>query len=184
MERVMFLLMILLAILAFGGIGCNDVVGDLPIQDAIETNSLSQSVDVDQASVNTPVNEWKMLKESTSSQSLLVKSWKLFDVVSNQRDCWIFCNENITYRDINAIEFKEDGTITAYSCFNEFYGTYTMITRGDNVFCSIRRFGGTKVGGPDLWWDTYLLIKTFTVQENELRLFYNDGKNCLVFKSL
>jgi len=177
MKKVLSLLVAITS-LALVLVDCNDN-GVKPPVDPSENQ-----VRVD-TSVSTPINEWKMLKEGSFGQSLAGTSWKLFDVIGDQPNWWTSCYELSIYADKhNTIEFKEDGTITAYSCVNWFDGSYTMITRGDDVFCNIQNFGGTKVGGIDLWWDTHSLIKTFSVQEKELKLFYNDGKNCLLFKPL
>jgi hypothetical protein len=134
-------------------------------------------------SVNVPADT---SKGGSSSQSLAGTSWKLFDVIGDDRDWWAVSDRPSNYGDkLYTLEFKDDSTFITYSWVNEFYGTYTMNFSGDDVFYSINFSSGTKVGGPpDLWWDTHLLVETFTVQENELKLFYNDGENCLLFKPL
>jgi len=136
-------------------VGCNDN-GVKPVDPNVDQNTL----------VDTS-------KGSSSYQSL-----------AGTRDWWAVWDKPSRYGDkLYTLEFKKDGTFTTYSWVNEFHGTYAVVTR-ENVY-KILSIGGTKVGGPnDLWWDIHPVGEMFTVQENELRLSYNNSKSCLVFKPL
>jgi hypothetical protein len=93
-----------------------------------------------------------------------------------------------------ALEFKEDDSFNTFSSVNEFWGKYIVLSRrdGGGYNINIVNFTGTKVGavikedvvGDDLWREAFPTITSFILQGDELRLFYNDNKNSLVFKSL
>lgn len=89
------------------------------------------------------------------------------------------------YVECYTLAFNMDGTYWARSSTNDLGGTY----EANSVTNSIRiiGLGGTKVGEVDdgtLWRNVFPTIKYFSLQDNELRLYYNNNKNYLLYKSL
>ena len=79
------------------------------------------------------------------------------------------------------IMFLDDSTFCGINTTNDIAGHYTI---ADSIF-DIDVYGGTKVGQPD-WGNMFsdvVLSHSFTYFKrinNELKLFYNDNKNCVV----
>jgi len=155
--------------------GCNDGNG-------VE----SVDRDGDQASVNAPPVD--------TPKSLAGTSWKLTGVLD-------VATGSVTpppaVREPNekyyTLEFKEDGTFYTISSINSFHGAYVEEFRENEDVHKIQitDFHGTKMYGnelnlvgDELWWTSFRTINSFTLLGKELKLFYNDGKNALVFKSI
>jgi len=83
------------------------------------------------------------------------------------------------------LKFNTDSTFSTLSSINVLGGAYKAdyITNSIHIF----NFGGTKIGETGdgyLWWDIFPTIQLFSMKENELRLYYNNKKNYLLFKLL
>ena len=83
-----------------------------------------------------------------------------------------------------SIFFMEDNTFVTYTSVNEFIGFYGVNKETQKFIIHI--MGGTKVG--ELIEDGNLYIsalkdmhQSFSLKENELRVYYNDNKNYLLF---
>jgi hypothetical protein len=90
------------------------------------------------------------------------------------------------------LEFGVDSTFRTFSSVNTFFGKYIVLSRracGEYSIYMVQ-YIGTKVYaeedfvGDNLWREAFPTIKRFVLQGDELKLFYNDNKNSLVFKSL
>jgi hypothetical protein len=138
-------------------------------------------------------------REVSSRLSLTGTTWKLYGVVDVATGLMAPPPAPIPVPEDNSgrsysLEFREDSTFSTFSSVNEYGGTYYVEEFSDNEVIykiHIENFWGTKVGavepwgGDDRWWmNSFKTIKNFTLQENELKLFYNDGMNCLIFKPL
>jgi hypothetical protein len=82
--------------------------------------------------------------------------------------------------------FGTDSSFLTFSPANDLGGGY--IADYETHSFQVTYFGGTKVGENEdgrlyarLFWEG--LIQSFSVSKNELRLYYNDNKNYLLFKS-
>jgi len=81
--------------------------------------------------------------------------------------------------------FETDNTFLTYTSANELDGIYGIDNETQSFFMFIR--GGTKVmEHPDglLFRNSINAVRSFFLQKNELRLYYNDNKNYLNFKPL
>jgi len=135
----------------------------------------------------TLTGEWKLLKESSTGQSLVGTSWKL--TIVNDAG-WPMAWETEGYGEKKfSLTFKEDGTFNTFSSINEFGGTYAEESRGGDLIykINIANFYGTKVGGDtdgsdDLWRHSFPTIDRFSLVDGVvLKLYYDGGKNYLEF---
>ena len=80
------------------------------------------------------------------------------------------------------IKLWESGTILGNSCYDDLRGKYAL--SGSNIeFLSIeKRVGGRDDDNGYDFCDALLQCKRFKITHNWLQLFYNDGKNYLIFK--
>ena len=80
------------------------------------------------------------------------------------------------------IKLWESGTISGISCYDDLRGEYAL--SGSNIeFLSIeKRVGGRDDDNGYDFCDALLQCKRFKITHNWLQLFYNDGKNYLIFK--
>ncbi|MDP4222896.1 MAG: hypothetical protein Q8868_06230 [Bacteroidota bacterium] len=80
-----------------------------------------------------------------------------------------------------AIKFKDDSTFCGVNTSNEIAGHYTM----QNSMINIDVYGGSKVGQPE-WGNMFSelvyshSITSFKKSNSQLKLFYNNNKNCVV----
>ena len=79
------------------------------------------------------------------------------------------------------IKLWESGTILGNSCYDDLRGKYAL--SGSNIeFLSIeKRVGGRDDDNGNDFCDALLQCKRFKLTNNWLQLFYNDGKNYLLF---
>ena len=85
------------------------------------------------------------------------------------------------------LTFDTDNTFQTFSSTNELQGFYKANYGSQTI--QITDFGGTKrgeIGDGYLYWnhDIWHTVQTFSLQENELRLYYNANRNYLLFKTL
>ena len=85
------------------------------------------------------------------------------------------------------LTFETDHTFSTNSSSNDLGGKYIINNSTHNF--RVLSFGGTKIneiGNGNLYvtpfWDKS--IQSFSLQKNELRLYYNDKKSYILFKSL
>jgi len=131
----------------------------------------------------TPLNaEWKLLKEGSSGQSLVGTTW-LWETVTRMN----FASPSALGNKAYTLTFGTDGTIKVYTYVNEFSGTYTVVSRGsDEIYkINIADFGGTKVGENEeldvMWSSSFPTVNSFSLKDDVLTLFYNDGRDSLVY---
>jgi hypothetical protein len=119
------------------------------------------------------------------SQSLESTKWKLASIVDTEtgtlkelepKDC----------EECYVLTFDTDSSFLTFSSTNELGGGY--IADYETYSFQVTCFGGTKVGeiGDGQLYARLFgegLIQSFSVSKNELRLYYNDNKNYLLFKS-
>jgi hypothetical protein len=152
-------------VLAFVVAGCNDGGG-------------TQTVGGNPAGGNHGTGTAKLFKADQAKQTV----WVLYGYNGAFFDMVPQCNfEGKCY----TLEFLTDSTFITYSATNEFYGTYVADyeSSGINIITS---FGGTKVGSMNLhdWWDVFPKIDKFTLNENELKFYYDEEQHYLLFKPL
>jgi hypothetical protein len=157
-------------------IGCGDDKGAGVGPNVVTPNSSSNALN----------GEWKLLKEASSGQSLVGTVWRLSAIVDVAGDAVAPAPAQVSNSDKSyTLEFKEDGTLTTYSLKNQFHGTYTVESRGnDDVYkISIADFYGPEINEDrSLWRDVLPNVTSFAVQENDpatygrsLKLFYNEN---------
>ena len=80
------------------------------------------------------------------------------------------------------IKLWESGTVSGISCYDDLRGKYAL--SGSNIeFLSIeKRVDGRDDDNGNDFCDALLQCKRFKLTNNWLQLFYNDGKNYLIFK--
>jgi hypothetical protein len=79
------------------------------------------------------------------------------------------------------LTFDTDKNLVGTTVSNEFMGTY------DNARSKIHISAKTRVlehGEGEFYFRTLASVQSFSYMENELRLFYNDKKNYLLFKQI
>ena len=84
------------------------------------------------------------------------------------------------------LTFDTDNTFQTFSSTNELQGIYKANYGTQTI--QIIDFGGTKIGeigGGNLYVNPFweMAIQSFSLQGNELRLYYNDNENYLLFKT-
>jgi len=80
--------------------------------------------------------------------------------------------------------FESKNTFSGRTTTNGIGGTYEVNYETNSIL--FLDFGGTKLGelgDGNLWWSIFPKIKSFSLQENELKLYYNDNNNYLFFKA-
>ena len=128
--------------------------------------------------------QMNMENKSERPVSLAGTKWKLAGIVETQKsDLKVL--EPIECEQCYIIYFDSDCTIVGFTTSNEIIGTYKInFEEKSIIFIS---FGGTKVGelgDGKLWWDIFPTIKSFFLKKNELRLYYNNQKNYLLFNQI
>jgi heat shock protein HslJ len=77
------------------------------------------------------------------------------------------------------LKFMNDGTFCGFNTTNEIAGHYTL----RDFTIKIDVYGGTKVGQPewgDMFSDIVYSVESFRRTNSELKLYYNNNKNCVV----
>jgi hypothetical protein len=151
-------------------------------------------VDCNDDSVKPPVNpnedgEWR-----SDDKTLAGTSWKLSGVVDVSTGVMSFpsiCPTIYEDRMCYSLNFNADGNLNTYSSANEYWGTYGVEVRGDgdktvyriniNDFTGTKRYGEECDDGDELWRKSFSTVNSFALHENELKLFYNDNQNYLLF---
>jgi hypothetical protein len=147
---------VLFVALAFIVIGCGD--GDLP----------------------------EVTPHKAPTQALKETSWKLVGIMDTQtgsltelepKDC----------EECYTLTFDTDTTFSSYSSANSSLSpfatyTYNYETHGFRIIEHATTLLPER-GDGDLWLSILLTVNAFTLLENELRLYYNENKNYLFFKS-
>jgi len=141
-----------------------------------ETNIIEKMKSVEEKS---PLEgtKWKLAGiVDTSTNELMVLEPKELDD---------FYRHVYSVGDFYTLMFDTDSTFSGRTTTNVIGGIYIT----DYVTNSIHftSFGGTKLGelgDGGLWWVIFPTIRFFTLQGNELKLFYNDNKNYFLFKLL
>ena len=85
------------------------------------------------------------------------------------------------------LTFDTDCTFQTFSSTNELQGIYKANYSTQKI--QITDFGGTKrgeIGDGHVYWnhDIWHTVQTFSLQKDELRLYYNESRNYLLFRSL
>jgi heat shock protein HslJ len=118
--------------------------------------------------------EWK--QTNIKPQVLLNTAWECEGFV-DLKSC------KIKKRKYN-LNFHEDGELTGKTC-NDLTGNYTIdfITGDINIFI----YTATEMLCPpkideELYLETLNKVRFFSLQEDELRLYYNNNQNYLLFK--
>ena len=125
--------------------------------------------------------EWRPV--AIEEHALANTHWKLAGIVNAQTDILTELepkNCTICYMLI----FVTDSYVMTFSSGNEFNALYEVDY--DTNIIHLFNFSGTKVGetgNGQLYADIFIknTLLLFSLQENELRLYYNDGKNYLLY---
>ena len=189
--------------------GCNEAV-QMNEEDGVESTATGKT---DVSDVATDAKDGEKdptsLEEPTSLNGT---KWKLAGIVDTQTgdmmepdepDCkvrrmgWGSLDSNtmvvLEEWECFSLEFKNDGWVHLATSSNYGWSMYTVDVSvfekdKDILLRSIQLVpGGTKIGETDfgyLFVKALSTVKFFSLKENELRLYYNDNNNFLLFKSL
>jgi len=126
----------------------------------------------------------KSNNENEMLSSLKGTQWKLAGIVDSQTDK-LTVLEPADCEECYTLTFDTDSTLSTRSTSNDLTGKY--ISNNSKYSFHIITFGGTKVGeigDGNLYvipfWNKS--IESFSLQKDELLLYYNDKKNYLLFK--
>ncbi|MCL2073502.1 MAG: hypothetical protein FWH18_06265 [Marinilabiliaceae bacterium] len=118
---------------------------------------------------------------SIETRILEKTKWKLVGIVDEQGDMKILepkdCDECYT------LTFDSSSTFLSFSSANQIEGTYVVDYETKEM--RITEFKGTEInerGDGQLFCNLFYSVKSFILQENELRLYCNEKKNYLLFK--
>lgn len=157
MNYIKFLLLAALAALAFGGIGCDG--DDLP--EVAPHNAPAQAL---------KENNWKLVG-IMDAQTGSLKELKPKD-----------CGRWVCYM----LTFDTDTKISFFAGVNDGFGNYNYDYE-THSFHIVDDFNMSEVGADhtdeELWLSILKAVKSFSLLENELRLYYNENRNYLFFKS-
>ena len=142
------------------------------------------------------INEINRIYNDTNLQG---SKWILVGIVDIQADTlrelepkdgkfwWQYYKDTYIEVSCYSLEFITDSTLCTFSSTNENHAKYKADyeTNSFEVVC----FGGTRlgeIGDGDLYSDLFAerQIKSFSLQKNELRLYYNNENNYLLFKRI
>ena len=152
-----------------------------------ETNTIEKMKSVEEKK---PLEgtKWKLTGiVDTSTNELMVLEPKYLDDIFSR----IF-NVN----DFYTLIFDTDSAFSGRTTTNIIMGTYITNLENFDKFNNeeyvtnsilFTSFGGTKLGelgDGGLWWVIFPTIRFFSLQEKELKLFYNDYQNYFLFKLL
>jgi len=122
------------------------------------------------------------LPPGAQKNELAGTKWKLNGIVDAEtgkltelepRDC----------EECYTLTFETEVTLSAFSTTNELCGNYEANYTTNAI--RIINFGGTKrgeMGDGKLYWDIPLTVQSFSLQDGELRLYYNDKKEYLSYE--
>jgi hypothetical protein len=119
-------------------------------------------------------------KEETAN--LTGTRWKLVGFVENGK---LIEAEPKDCAECYALTFNIDRTLGTHSSTNGLFGTYSIDNNLSTI--EITNLGGTKINellDGKLYVETLLLIQSFSIVNNELKLYYANNKNYLLFKPL
>ena len=126
--------------------------------------------------------EWE--QTTVAPQALLNITWKLEGFVDIE-GCKIKKLENFEHFNSYYLIFKEDESLYGIGACNGLNGTYEIDYSINNLNINIGI--STEVYCPktdeELYVETLNKVQLFSIQENELRLYYNNKHNYLLFKS-
>jgi heat shock protein HslJ len=80
------------------------------------------------------------------------------------------------------ITFDTDTTYSGEGCSNQMYGKYKIDyeTSQIQILC-LGRDKAASYFDEELLFETLRILQSFSLHEDELKLYYNDKKNCLLF---
>ena len=125
-------------------------------------------------------------KSESETNTLQGTKWKLAGIVNAQTgNLKVLEPKNCDKCYI--LTFDTDNSFQTFSSTNDLQGIYMADYKTKTM--QISDFGGTKIGeigDGNLYWnhDIWHTVQTFSLQGKELRLYYNENKNYLLFKSL
>jgi len=167
-----------------------------------ETNTIEEMKSAEET------NTVEKMKSTEETNPLEGTKWKLAGIVDTSTNELMvlepkylddFFSRVYDVNDFYTLMFDKDDAFTGRTTTNIIMGTYTFLkTDLENLDKSNNEkyvtnsiffdsFGGTKLGelgDGKLWWDIFPTIRFFSLQEKELKLFYNDNKNYFLFKLL
>ena len=125
--------------------------------------------------------------------SLEGTKWKLAGIVNAKTGVLKIlepknCENCYTLAFDNMVPYCEEDILSSFSTYsstNKLGGCYTVDYAQHSIH--IFNFGGTKIGengDGNLWWDIFPIIEYFSLQKNQLRLYYNGKNNYLLFKQI
>jgi len=83
------------------------------------------------------------------------------------------------------LTFDTKNTFTTNSASNGLSGNYKVDYEKKSIyFTNLMGTERGELGDGNLWWSFFYLIEYFSLQENELKLYYNENFNYLFFKQV
>jgi len=81
--------------------------------------------------------------------------------------------------------FETDSTFFAFSSTNKMNGNYKIDYEKQSIqiFISLMTYVG-EMGDGELWQDIFPSIEYYSLQENKLKLYYNEKNNYLLFRQI
>ena len=127
------------------------------------------------------INEQSALQ---SGESLIGTKWKLVGFYDNDINTKIFKEaEPKDCKECYILEFDTDSTVTGYSTSNPTFGwykiDYSLLILKFIQFHCVSEVG--EIGDGNLYVEVINKVNSFSFAEKELKLFYNDKKNYLLF---
>ena len=124
--------------------------------------------------------------ESPPNDNLQGSKWKLAGIGSLDKIA-LQVLEPKNCEKCYTLTFDTDSTFQTFSSTNALHGIYSADYGTQKI--KITDFGGTKIGeigDGNLYWnhDIWHTVQTFSLQKDELRLYYNENKNYLLFRLL
>ena len=119
--------------------------------------------------------------------------WKLAGIIDVETEALTVlepkeCDNCYTIIFDNAVsDCNEDNlsSFSTYSSSNSLGACYEIDYEESSI--NIFHFGGTKrgeIGDGNLWWYIIPIVQSFALENNQLRLYYNDNTNYLLFKQI
>ena len=154
---------------------------EVEIQTDFDEPSDIQEVAEGASEVEIPTN----VDNPTASHVLFKTKWELVGIVDTKTNDMKILEPKSwgTYKRYT-LDFFKESVFETLSATNTLVGEYTVNAETQSIFLSIK--GGTKVGeiGDGKMWSDDILptVNSFSLNENELRLYYNNQKNYLLLK--
>ena len=135
----------------------------------------------------------KKIETEFDGQFLVGTKWKLSKFVDSKtsafkvpepKDCILF-PEHIPNFVCYSLIFKTDSTLIAYTASNKLNGHYRVNDKRNGIF--VYSLGTTHAGefyDGEQFFFALACVKSSRLRKNELRLYYNDNKNYLLFKQI